>query len=200
MSRTVNRNLTPKQKAILDFIISFTDKKGYAPSLEEIKTRFQLKAVSTVHQYVEALCKKGFINKEDHTPRSISSSPQKVEIPLLGYIAAGEPIEAISNPEPIKVPQTMLTKSGLHYALKVKGNSMIDEGIYDGDTVVIRRQETAENGQKVVALINGNEATLKKIYKEKNGFRLQPANLSMKPIFVKDLEIRGEVVGVIRKS
>lgn len=197
MSRTVNRNLTPKQKAILDFIISFTDKKGYAPSLEEIKTRFQLKAVSTVHQYVKTLYKKGFINKEDHTPRSISTSSREVEIPLLGYIAAGEPIEAISNPEPIKVPQTMLPKSGLHYALKVKGNSMMDEGIYDGDTVVIRRQETAENGQKVVALINGSEATLKKIYKEKGGFRLQPANSSMKPIFVKDLIIQGRVTGVI---
>jgi len=197
MSRTVNKNLTPKQKAILDFIISFTDKKGYAPSLEEIKTRFQLKAVSTVHQYVAALCKKGFINKEDHTPRSISTSSREVEIPLLGYIAAGEPIEAISNPEPIQVSQTMLSKAGLHYALKVKGNSMMDEGIYDGDTVVIRRQETAENGQKVVALINGSEATLKKIYKEKGGFRLQPANSSMKPIFVKDLIIQGRVTGVL---
>ncbi len=190
-------SLTPKQKAILDFITSFTKQKGYAPSLEEIGTHFKLKAVSTVHQYIKTLQKKGYINKENHAPRSISASEIEVEIPLLGFIAAGQPIDAISNPEPIKVPPEMIRKPGLYYGLKVKGNSMTEEGINDGDTVIIKRQETAENGQKVVALINGYEATLKKIYREKGGFRLQPANSSMKSIFVKNLIIQGRVIGVL---
>ena len=189
--------LTPKQKKVLDFISSFLDKNDYSPSLEEIAKHFKLRSISTVHHQVDALEKKGYLNKVEFKQRSIEPVVNETEIPLLGYIAAGEPIEAISNPEPIKVPQSMLPKSGLHYALKVKGNSMIDEDIYDGDTVIIRRQETAENGQKVVALINGNEATLKKIYKEKNGYILQPANSSMKPIFVKQLMVQGRVIGVL---
>ena len=189
-------NLTPKQKKIFDFITSFYDKEGYAPSLAEIANKFK-KSTTTIFQFVETLKEKGFLNKEGNTWRGISPSASKSKIFLLGYIAAGEPIEAISNPEPITVPKVMLSKSGLHYALKVKGNSMVDEGIYDGNTVIIRRQETATNGQKVVALINGNEATLKKIYKEKNGFRLQPANSSMKPIIVKDLIIQGKFMGVL---
>lgn len=189
--------LTPKQKKILNFIISFVNRNDYSPSLKEIAKHFKLHSISTVHQYVGTLKKKGYLNKVEYKKRSIDPIINEKEIPLLGYITAGEPIEAISNPQPIIVPQSILSKSGLHYALKVKGNSMIGEEIYDGDTVIIRRQETAENGQKVVALINNSEATLKKIYKEKNGFRLQPANSSMKPIFVKNLIIQGKVVGVL---
>lgn len=189
--------LTPKQKKVLDFITSFIDKNDYSPSLEEVAKHFKLKSVSSAHQYIDSLHKKGYLKKTENMQRSIEPITGKVEIPLFGYIAAGEPIEAISNPEPIEVPEKMLSKGGLHYALKVRGDSMIDEGIKDGDTVIIRRQETAQNGQKVVALIDGNEATLKKIYKEKNGFRLQPANSSMKPIFVKNLTIQGRVTGVL---
>jgi site-specific DNA-methyltransferase (adenine-specific) len=190
--------LTPKQKKVFDFINDYIKEKEYAPTLEEIANHFKLNSVSTVHQFIEVLEAKGYLSKEYRKSRSIVPNEiGNIEIPLLGYIAAGEAIEAISNPEPISVPQAMLSKSGLHYALRVKGNSMIDEGIYDGDTVIIHRQETANNGQKVVALINGNEATLKKIYKEKNGFRLQPANSSMKPIFVKELIIQGKVLGVL---
>ena len=189
--------LTPKQKKVLDFITFFIDKKDYSPSLEEVAKHFKLKSISTAHQFVDSLHKKGFLTKTENQQRSIEPIIGKVEIPLLGYIAAGEPIEAISNPEPIIVPKKMLSENGLHYALKVKGNSMVDEGINDEDIVIIRRQETAQNGQKVVALINGNEATLKKIYKEKNGFRLQPANSSMKPIFARDLIIQGKVIGVL---
>ena len=190
--------LTPKQKAVLDFITKFLSAKEYAPTLKEIAKHFRLNSVSTVYQYIEALRVKGYLNKEENKSRSIAPVEQSYEeIPLFGYIAAGEPIQAISNPEPISVPKTMLSKTGLHYALRVKGNSMIEEGINDGDTVIIRRQETAENGQKVVALINGNEATLKKIYREKNGFRLQPANSSMKPIFTKSLTIQGKVIGIL---
>ena len=116
----------------------------------------------------------------------------------MGIIAAGQPIEAIENPEPLLVNKSLLSRSGKHYALKVKGNSMIDDGIFNGDTVIIRQQENANNGETVVALINGNEATLKKIYKEKGGFRLQPANSSMSSIFAKELIIQGRVVSVIR--
>ncbi|MDP3988536.1 MAG: transcriptional repressor LexA [Candidatus Levybacteria bacterium] len=191
--------LTKRQKQILDFVTDFINKNDYSPSLEEIKRHFRLRSVATIHEHIETLRSKGYLKKEENQPRSVSVSDEKenTEIPLLGYIAAGEPIEAISNPEPIKVPQAMISQNGLYYALKVKGNSMIDDGIYDEDTVIIRRQETAINGQKVVALINGNEATLKKIYREKNGFRLQPANSSMKPIFVRDLMIQGRVIGVL---
>ncbi len=194
----VKAQLTPKQKKIFDFITKFIKKNGYAPSLEEIARHARLNSVSTIHQYIETLKEKGYLNKKENKPRSIAPKEQgETEILLHGYIAAGEPIEAISNPEPIKIPVSMLSNAGLHYALKVKGNSMIDEGIYDGDTIIVRRQETAENGQKVVALINGNEATLKKIYKEKNGFRLQPANSSLKPIFVRELLIQGQVLGIL---
>ena len=190
------KSLTPKQKTILDFVTKFYEENDYAPTLWEIARHFK-RSIPTIHQYIETLKTKGVLQKENKVSRGIKPLPTEIEIPLCGYIAAGEPIEAISNPEPVKVPQAMLTKTGLHYALKVKGNSMIDEEIYDGDMVIIKRQETAENGQKVVALLNGNEATLKKIYKEKNGFRLQPANSSLKPIFVKELIIQGKVVGVL---
>jgi len=191
--------LTKRQKQILDFIESFIKNKDYSPSLEEIKKHFKLKSVSNIHDHLKKLQREGYLNRETNRPRSIGlyKKTSTIEIPLLGLIAAGTPIEAISNPEPIRVPKNMLSKQGLHYALKVKGNSMIDEDIYDGDIVVIRRQETAENGEKVVALLNGYEATLKKIYKEKNGFRLQPANSSLKPMFVKELIIQGKLLGVI---
>ena len=198
----IARPLTPKQKKILDFIINYTKKNDFAPSLEEIAKNFKLKAVSTVHQHLEALKKKGYLKKESFQPRGLlplKKTSEVVEIPLLGFIAAGEPIEAIENPETIEISKQLLQKNhGEIYALKVKGNSMIDEGIFDGDTVIIKKQETAENGDTVVALVNQNEVTLKKIYKEKNGFRLQPANPSFKPIFTKELIIQGKVVTIIR--
>lgn len=198
----VNKQLTPKQKKVLDFILRFVDKHDYSPSLEEIAKHFRLRSLSTVHQFIEALQDKEYLTKTKSRQRSIELITNNVEIPLFGYIAAGDPIEAIANPEPIKVPTSMLSRTGLHYGLKVKGESMIEEGINDGDIVIIRHQETAENGQKVVALINGSEATLKKIYKEKTGFRLQPANSNMKPIFIspQDLLIQGIVINVIKNT
>jgi len=195
--------LTKRQKQILDHIKRFIKEKGYSPSLEEIRKHFRLASRSTIHHHIETLKEKGYLNKLDYQARTIELSNNRksfglLEIPLLGTIAAGEPIEAIEDPEMIKVPKSQLSKSGEHYALRVQGDSMIDEGIFDGDTVIIRKQPDAENGETVVALINDNEVTLKKIYKEKNGFRLQPANSSIKPIFAKELVVQGKVMSVIR--
>lgn len=199
----MNQPLTPKQKKILDFITNYTKKHDYSPSLEEIAKHFRLKAVSTVHQYIEVLKNKGYLKKIENKSRSIqplSKTSQLIEVPLLGYISAGQPIEAIENPETIEISKQLLQKyqSKDIYALRVKGNSMIEEGIFDGDIVVIKKQETAENGETVVAIINKNEATLKKFYREKNRIRLQPANQSLLPLFPSDIEIRGKVVSIIR--
>ena len=194
---------TKRQKQILDYITSYIKEKDYAPSLEEIKKHFKLSSASTVHQHVKALKEKGYLKKIENQPRSIEINKKQrvsglVAIPLLGTIAAGEPIEAIEDKETIEVQKDLLSKSGEHFALRVQGNSMIDEGILDGSIVIIRKQPTVENGETAIALINGNEVTLKKIYKEKNGFRLQPANPNLKPIFTKKLTIQGKVVSVIR--
>lgn len=197
----IKRTLTPKQKKVLNFIISYKNKHKYAPSLEEIAKFLKLKAVSTVYQYIESLKNKGYLKKKENQPRGISpleETSETTEIPLLGYIAAGEPIEAIENPELISINKNLLSKTGNHYALKVKGNSMIDDGIFDGDTVIIKEQNTANNGETIVAIINKNEATLKKIYWEKNRIKLQPANQSLLPIFTTDIEIRGKVISIIR--
>lgn len=195
--------LTKKQKQTLDYITKYIKENDFAPSLDEIKKHFRLSSVSTVHEHVEALREKGYLKKIENQPRSIEINNKKessdlVEIPLLGTIAAGAPIEAIEFPETINIPKSQLSKSGEHYALRVQGNSMVDEGIFDGDTVIIRKQPTAENGETVVALLNDDEVTLKKIYKEKNRFRLQPANPNMKPIFTKELIVQGKVINVIR--
>jgi len=196
--------ITKRQKEVLDFVRVFIDDKGYSPTLEEIKKRLRLSAVSTVHQHINALIGKGYIEKFDNLARAIkindfnTKSNNLVEIPLLGMIAAGEPIEAIEIPETISVPKELTSNQGRHYALKVRGDSMQDAGIFDSDTVIIREQSVVDNGEIGVAIINDNEATLKRIYKEKNGFRLQPANENYKPIRVKELQIRGKVTGVLR--
>ena len=193
--------LTKKQKQILDFIGSRTKKAGIAPSLEEIRKHFHLSAVSGVHQHIKALEGKGYLIKQKNQPRGleISKSEKLIKIPLLGTIAAGQPIEAIEIPDAmITISKSEIMPSAKHYALRVQGNSMIDDGIYDGDIVVIRKQETADNGQTVVAIIDGNEATLKKLYREKNKFRLQPANPELFPIYRDEVEIRGIVVKIIR--
>lgn len=202
MSSIVNTTLTPKQKRVLDFIAGFAKKKGYSPSLEEIASHSKLRAISTVHQYVKALKDKGYLKKEDNQPRGIlpiEKDVATIEVPLIGIIAAGEPIEAIEHPdETLTVTRDQLGKMGNLYALRVRGNSMIDEGIFDGDIVIIRQQKVADNGQTVVAIINENEATLKKFYREKNRVRLQPANPTLFPIYTNDIEIRGVVVNIVR--
>lgn len=193
--------ITKRQKQILEFVKSFENKKGYAPSLEEIKSHFKLSAVSTAHHHIKKLQEAGYLIKESNQPRAISPAREisTIKVPLVGIIAAGQPIEAIEIPEgTITVSRDEIGKFGKHYALRVEGNSMIEEGIFDGDIVVLRKQNYADNGQTVVAIIDDNEATLKKVYREKNQIRLQPANPILFPIYRKEVEIRGIVVKIIR--
>ncbi|MEK7612267.1 MAG: transcriptional repressor LexA [Patescibacteria group bacterium] len=198
--------LTRKQKQIYDFVIASTAKKGYAPSLQEIKHHFKLRAVSTVHQHVSALEEMGLLNKQINKPRSItiSRSEKLVKVPLLGAIAAGQPLTLFDvEKETIAVPQNRIPLSGDVYALRVIGNSMVEENINDGDIILVKHQSTANNGEKVVALIDNQEATLKKFYKEKNHIRLQPANKNMEPIILRDdrdVSIQGIVLDVIKEN
>lgn len=202
--RLYTEMLTKRQKEILDYIHEFIRDNGYSPSLEEIAHHFKLSSVATVHQHIATLKDKHYINFEENQPRSISvygeeDIKDQITLPLLGVIAAGSPIEAVENPEPITVSRTLLSRSGRHYVLKVKGESMINEGIFDGDFVIIREQPTAEQGDTVVAIINGNEATLKKLYVKDDLFMLKSANPHVPPIATKELAIRGKVVSIIRK-
>ena len=193
--------LTKRQKQVLDYIRKYIKDKGYAPSLEEIKRHLRLTSVSTAHYHVQALKNMGYLRKGDNQPRALAPKEniQSLEIPIVGTIAAGQPIEAIELPEEtIQLSRNEISKSGNYYALRVSGNSMIEEGIFDGDIVIIKKQNTADNGQTVVAIIDDNHATLKKIYREKNRFRLQPSNPELFPIYRKEVEIRGVVVKVIR--
>jgi len=193
--------LTKKQVQVLDFIKSYRAKHEYAPSLEEIRRKFKLASASTSHYYISKLQEAGFLNKEHNQPRAVSTieAKQMIEIPILGAIAAGQPIEAIEiSGETITIAKDEIGKQGKHYALRVQGSSMIDEGIFDGDIVVIRKQDVAENGQTVVAVIDDNEATLKKLYRENGKFRLQPANPRLFPIYRDEVEVRGVVVKIIR--
>jgi len=193
--------ITKRQKQVLDFIKSYKKKNKYSPSLEEIRDDLRISSISTAHYHVKKLQEAGFLQKEYNQPRSVSPTKEKetIEVPVVGTIAAGQPIEAIEIPDDtITVTKNEIGKNGNHYALRVQGNSMVDEGIFDGDIVVIRQQPTADDGQTVVAVVNDNEATLKKIYRGKDKFRLQPANPSLFPIYAKELEVRGIVVKIVR--
>lgn len=196
--------LTKRQKQILDFIKSYIEKRGISPTFEEIKKHFNPSALSTVHQHIETLVQKSFLEKTGSSAKGIDLKERKdfqnfIKIPLIGTIAAGQPIEAIEAlGETITVAQNEIGKFWQYYALRVKGDSMINEGIFDRDIVVIKKQSAAENGQTVVAIVDNNEATLKKIYREKNQFGLQPSNQAMLPLFRKEVEVRGVVVKIIR--
>lgn len=196
--------LTIRQKQIIDFIDDYSQKKGVSPSLEEIRIHFKLNSVSTVHQHIETLKKKGYLSKEKNQRRSIDlSKNEMIRVPLLGIIAAGNPIEAIQGNESIALPKTKIPKNKDVYALKVEGDSMIDEGINNGDTILIKNQNYAQNGDKVVAIINNNEATLKTFYKERNHVRLQPANSNYQPLIVKNnqpITIQGVLIDVIKSN
>ncbi len=194
--------LTKKQKQVLDFINAYRAENGISPTIEEIRKGLKLKAVSTVHEHVNALKEKGYISGEENSARSLV--PKKaiktiVEIPIVGRIAAGDPIEAIEDfQDTVSISDPSIKSHKDYYALKVAGDSMIEEGIFDGDIVVIKKQSSAENGQTVVAIIDDEKATLKKLYREKDRFRLQPANSRMKPLFRTEVEVRGVVAQIIR--
>ena len=197
--------LTKRQKQALDFINNYQGRKGYAPSLHEIRKKLKLSSVSTAHFHVSKLRDLGYLSKEENKPRSIEALGREtmVKIPLLGTIAAGQPIEAIRQNEFIAFPKTKMPNGGNLYALRVMGNSMIDENIKDGDVILIKQQDIAENGERVVALIENNEATLKKFYKEQGYIRLQPANKTFEPIIIRkdrDIKIQGVVIDVIRNE
>lgn len=197
--------LTKKQKKVLDFIKNYRKRKKYSPSLDEIRKHLRIASVSTAHYHISRLQDLGYLNKETQKPRAINIYKKEtmVNIPLLGLIAAGQPIEAVQERETMAIPKTKLPPTGEFYALRVTGDSMIDENINDGDIVLVKHQSTAENGQKVVALIDNHEATLKKFYQEKRHIRLQPANKSMEPLIFRngrDISIQGIILDIIRKE
>jgi repressor LexA len=199
--------LTKRQKEILDFLARFTEQHGYAPSLEEIASHFRLSSASTVHKHLLNLEEKGFISRQTGRSRAIlvtdaqSPSPEStVALPLLGRIAAGQPIEAILDHETLTVP-THMVRGTRAFALQVKGTSMVDENIQDGDYIVVEQADAADQGDMVVALIDNDNATLKRFYREADHIRLQPANPEMAPIIVKNqpFRIQGIVIGLLRK-
>ncbi len=197
--------LTKRQREILDYLNEFIQQHGYAPSLEEIGRRFNLSSLATVHKHLTNLQDKGFIKRAWNRSRSVELVPTRlagraVELPLLGYVAAGAPIEAIASSETIAVPEDLVGRRDT-YVLRVKGDSMIDEQIRDGDFVIVEDRKSAENGEMVIALVGGTDVTLKKFYREHGRVRLQPANPAMQPMFFdpSQVQLQGVVVGVMRK-
>lgn len=195
--------LTKRQAEILAYITDYIMEHNYAPSYREIGQYFDLSSTATVAEHVETLKQKGYLSHEENLARSlqINSLAEAASgffaIPLMGSIAAGRPIEAIQTNESIDIPRDMMGNN--IYALRVKGESMIEDGILSGDYVIIEQGKSVQNGDIVVALIDRENVTLKRFYKEKDRVRLQPANSSMNPIFVKKVEIQGKVKGLIRK-
>jgi repressor LexA len=198
--------LTRRQRQVLDFITEFIDQNGYSPSLEEVGAHLGLSSVATVHKHVTRLVEKGLVRRSWNQNRSIEPVPQgsrvrAVELPLVGRVAAGRPIEALEDSETVSVPEAMVTRREKVFVLEVQGDSMIDEQIRNGDRVVVEERRTAENGEVVVALVDGTEATLKKFYRDRSRVRLQPANTAMKPIVLdgRRVQVQGVVVGLIRQ-
>jgi repressor LexA len=202
------KDLTRRQRQVLDFIEGYIQQKGFPPSVRDIAARFDLVSAAGVHKHIKALVKKNFLTKSDYLSRSLrvvkpgATTAPPVEIPLAGYVAAGRPIEAVQqNGETLTVPGGLVAGRGENFALCVRGDSMIEDGILDGDFVVMEPRQEPHNGEVVVALINGQEATLKRFYRENGRVRLQPANAAVAPILVQDQELRvqGVVVGIWRR-
>jgi repressor LexA len=200
--------ITPKQRKIFEFIRGVIESNQEAPTMVEIGRQFKMKSSASVHAVLTALEREGLIKRTPNVSRGIEIVQQpkenngegENEIPLLGHVAAGQPIEAILN-DTISVPKDMLGR-GRNFALRVRGESMIDANIQDGDFIIVTSQNTAENGQLVVALIDGSSATVKKFYRESDFIRLEPANSQFKPIFIRTperIQIQGVVKGLIRK-
>jgi repressor LexA len=194
-------NLTKRQKEILDFIRAYREEEGISPTQREIREKFHLSSFGTVQKHLKRLEEKGALSRQWNRSRGISPAdeqPTSRSVALLGMVAAGRPIEPFPDEESIEVPSSLLGK-GEHYVLRVRGDSMVEDGIRDGDYVVVARRVTAQNGQTVVALVRG-EATLKRYYAEGSRVRLQPANAAMKPLTVdaRDVTLQGVVTGLIR--
>lgn len=196
-----------RQKQILDFIRQYIDKYGYSPTLGEIANSIGVSSLATVHEHLQALVHKGVIKRFEGAVRGIELIEQRaasalkgIELPVLGFIAAGQPIMTYTDPDAtINVPAHMITGKKRSYVLQVKGDSMIEDGILDGDFVIIEEQTTANNGGIVVAILDNGLATLKRFFKEANRIRLEPANAAMEPIYATDVKIQGKCVGVIRR-
>ncbi len=198
-----------KERRTLEFITQFIQRFGYAPTLKEIGNALGMNSVATVHEHLDKLRQKGYIKKLDGTSRGIEVVAEKyragqhstaVELPVLGYIAAGSPLEPYTDPNfYMSVAPGMISPGKASYILQVKGTSMIEDGIMDGDFVVIQHQQDAKNGDIVVALLPNGLATLKRIYFEKDRIRLMPANSQMSPIFTTHVKIQGKCVGLIRR-
>jgi repressor LexA len=197
--------LTKRQAQILEFVTQHIANNNYAPSYREIGEHFGLSSTATIAEHVEALKTKGYLSHEENLARSLQpmavanneNDPQEFGIPLLGTIAAGKPIQAVPTSETIDIPKDMMGTNV--FALRVKGESMIEDGIMSGDYIIVEQTKTAKNGDIVVALIDHENVTLKRFYKEKDRIRLQPANSTMQPIFLTKVAIQGRVKGVIRK-
>lgn len=197
-------HLTKRQQEIYQYLKDHIRRKGYAPSIMEIGKQFKLNSPATVHKHLTHLEDKGLIRKQHNLSRAIeiTEAPENVlskEYALMGHIVAGKPIEVLENREVVSIMPDAADKDV--FVLKVKGDSMIEDHIRDGDFVIVEKKEWAENGETVVALLDNEKATLKRFYREKGRVRLQPANLEMEPIFVKegDFKIQGVVIGVMRK-
>ena len=200
--------LTRRQREIYDFVRGFVGERGYSPSLEEIGAEFGLSSVATVHKHVQHLVEKGLLKKAWNRSRSVEPVAPEAEEPvgvvtvkLAGVVAAGAPIEAIEDAETLDVPRDLVPPRAESFALQVRGDSMIEDQIRDGDYVVVERRSEARNGETVVALIRGCDATLKRFFRMGSQVRLEPANASMKPLEVpaSDVEIRGVVCGLLRR-
>jgi repressor LexA len=203
--------ITRRQRQVYDFIADFVERNGYSPSFEEIGQGLGLSSLATVHKHISNLEKKGLLNRDYNRSRSIDLIPPKgrlkqamsihtgMVLPLMGRIAAGQPIEAIERPESISLADFVRSKEV--FVLEVRGDSMQDEHILSGDYVLVEKSKTAHNGDIVVALVEGSDATLKRLYREGDKVRLQPSNAKMKPIIVPaaDVEVQGRVIGVLRK-
>lgn len=198
--------ITARQRRVLDYIKRYFDEHQEAPTIAEIGKVFGMSSSASVHHVVSILEREGLIRRIPNVSRGIElveteSTKQKYEIPLLGVVAAGTPIEAVLNYESVSIPRDMM-REGRMFALRVRGDSMVDQQIRENDLIILQSQQTAENGQTVVALVDGSDATVKRFYGSRNQVRLEPANPNYKPIIIRPperVQIQGVVVGVIRK-
>jgi repressor LexA len=202
--------LTKRQREVYDFIKNFIERKGYSPSFEEMCAGLKLNSLATVHKHLTNLEKKGLVRRDHNRSRAIDIVPerkakvfvaqlQEQSLPLVGVIAAGRPLETYENPETISLQD--VTRSKEVFVLQVRGDSMQDEHIMNGDYVMVEKMKYVRNGEIVVALVGGSDTTLKRFYKEGSTVRLQPSNAAMAPIMVpaQDVEVQGRVIGVLRK-